>query len=174
MCVAQGEGMRHRVAGKKLNRSSDQRAALRRGLISDLFRHEAIITTQARAAAIRGQAEKLITLARNRGNAGDLVELARAGDRATLARRTTPTQAEMLLRVAQQKPDELDKAAAGIAASARRQAARVLYGPDVIKRLFDEIAPRYSTRNGGYTRTFKLGMRQGDAAPMVKIELVGE
>ena len=166
--------MRHRIAGKKLNRSPDQRAALRRGLISDLFRHEAIITTQARAAAIRGQAEKLITLARNRGAAGDLVELARAGDRATLARRTTPTHAEMLLRVAQQKPDELDKAAAGIATSARRQAARVLYGPGVVKRLFDEIAPRYATRNGGYTRTFKLGMRKGDAAPMVKIELLEE
>jgi len=77
--------MRHRVAGKKLNRSTDQRMALRRGLISDLFRHEAITTTQARAQAIRGQAEKLITLARDRGNADDLVKLAKSGDRATLA-----------------------------------------------------------------------------------------
>ena len=166
--------MRHRVAGKILNRPPDQRAALRRGLISDLFRHEAIITTQARADAIRGQAEKLITLARDRGSAADLVELAKTGDRATLARRTTPTQAEMLLRVAQDKPDALDKAAAGIAAGARRQVARVLYGPDVIKRLFDEIAQRFSARHGGYTRTFKLGMRKGDAAPMVKIELLEE
>lgn len=166
--------MRHRVAGKKLNRSSDQRLALRRGLIGDLFRHEAITTTTARADAIRGQAERLITLARNRGNAGDLVELAKSGDRATLARRVTPAQAELLLRVAKDSPDGLDKAARGIAASARRQAARVLYNPDVIRRLFDEIAPRYATRNGGYTRTFKLGTRKGDAAPMVKIELIPE
>jgi len=166
--------MRHRVAGKKLNRSSDQRAALRRGLIGDLFRHEAITTTAARAAAIRGQAEKLITLARNRGRVDDLVELAKAGDRATLARRVTPTQADMLLRVAHSDPDRLSQAAAGIAASARRQAARVLYNPAVVKRLFDEIAPRYSTRSGGYTRIFKLGMRKGDAAPIVKIELVEE
>jgi large subunit ribosomal protein L17 len=166
--------MRHRVAGKKLNRSADQRTALRRGLISDLFRHEAITTTEARADAIRGQAEKLITLARDRGRADDLVELARAGDRATLARRVTPTQAEMLVRVAQTQPDGLAKAAAGIAAAARRQAARRLYGPDVVKRLFDEIAPRYSTRSGGYTRTFKLGSRKGDAAPIVKIELIPE
>lgn len=166
--------MRHRVAGKKLNRSPDRRAALRRGLIGDLFRHEAIVTTAARAAAIRGQAEKLITLARNRGSVDDLVELAKAGDRATLARRATPTQAEMLLRVARSDPDRLTQAAAGIAANARRQAARVLYHPDVVKRLFDEIAPRYSTRNGGYTRTFKLGTRKGDAAPIVQIELVEE
>lgn len=166
--------MRHRVAGKKLNRSADQRTALRRGLISDLFRYEAVTTTTTRAAAIRGQAEKLITLARDRGDAAGLADLARAGERATLARRTTPTQAEMLIRVARETPDRLDKLTAGIAASARRQAARTLYSQDVIKRLFDEIAPRFVDRNGGYTRTFKLGMRKGDAAPMVKIELISE
>ncbi|HLF27909.1 MAG TPA: L17 family ribosomal protein [Anaerolineae bacterium] len=166
--------MRHRVAGKKLNRPADQRLALRRGLISDLFRYDAITTTEARADAIRGQAEKLITLARDRGSVDDLVELAKAGDRATLARRVTPTQAEALLRIAQANADGLRKAAAAIAASARRRAARVLYGPDVIKRLFDEIAPRYATRTGGYTRTFKLGRRKGDAAPIVKIELIEE
>lgn len=148
--------------------------AIRRGLIGDLFRHEAVTTTQARAAAIRGQVEKLITLARNRGNVDELVALAKSGDRATLARRTTPNQAEMLLRAAKENPDGLSKAAAGIAAAARRQAARILYNQDVLKRLFDEIAPRYSERNGGYTRTFKLGMRKGDAAPMVKIELLEE
>ena len=166
--------MRHRVAGKRLNRSADQRAALRRGLIGDLFRHESITTTEARADAIRGQAERLITLARNRGSADELAELAKAGDRPTLTRRTTPNQAEMLLRVAQENPDGLAKAAAAIAANARRQAARVLYNQDVLKRLFDEIAPRYAQRNGGYTRTFKLGMRKGDAAPIVKIELLEE
>jgi large subunit ribosomal protein L17 len=166
--------MRHRVAGKKLNRASDHRTAIRRGLISDLFRHEAITTTEARAAAIRGQAEKLITLARNRGRVDDLMELARAGDRATLARRTTPNQADRLVRVAKEDPERLTQAAAAIAAAARRQAARVLYNQDVIKRLFDEIAPRYATRDGGYTRTFKLGMRKGDAAPIVKIELLEE
>ncbi|HJW84831.1 MAG TPA: L17 family ribosomal protein [Anaerolineae bacterium] len=164
--------MRHRVAGKKLNRSMDQRTALRRGLISDLFRHDAITTTEARADAIRGQAEKLITLARHRGNLSDLVELAKAGDRVTLARRLTPTQAETLIKTAQTKPDALNQAAAAIVVAARRQAARTLYRQDVVKRLFDEIAPRYATRSGGYTRTFKLGQRKGDAAPIVRIELL--
>jgi len=166
--------MRHRVAGKKLNRASDQRAAMRRGLISDLFRHESITTTQARAAAVRGQAEKLITLARNRGSADDLAALANAGDRASLVRRTTPNQAESLMRLAQSDPDRLAQAAGAIASDARRRAARLLYGQDVIRRLFDEIAPRFADREGGYTRTFKLGMRRGDAAPIVKIELLEE
>ena len=166
--------MRHRVAGKKLNRPPDQRAALRRGLISELFRHDAITISAARAAAIRGEAERLITLARDRGNPNDLAELARAGDRATLARRVTPAQAERLIRAAKEDPDALPRAVASIAVGARRRAARVVYGPDVLKRLFDEIAPRYATRSGGYTRTFKIGMRQGDAAPMVKLELLEE
>ncbi|GAB4575875.1 MAG: 50S ribosomal protein L17 [Anaerolineae bacterium] len=62
--------MRHRVAGKKLSRSKDHRRALRRNLMNELFRHERIKTTRAKAEAIRGEAEKLITLAK-RGLAAD-------------------------------------------------------------------------------------------------------
>ena len=56
--------MRHRVAGRRLNRSMGHRTALRRTLVTELFRHEQIQTTEAKAKAIRGQAEKLITLAK--------------------------------------------------------------------------------------------------------------
>ena len=56
--------MRHRVAGKKLSRSSGHSRALRRNLVSELIRHEHIRTTRAKAEAIRGQAEKMITLAK--------------------------------------------------------------------------------------------------------------
>ena len=56
--------MRHRVAGKKLSRSADQRLALRRNLITDLFRYGAIQTTEAKVEAVRGQAEKIITMAK--------------------------------------------------------------------------------------------------------------
>ena len=55
---------------------------------------------------------------------------------------------------------------------ARRQALAYMVDEDVVKKLFDEIAPKYTDRQGGYTRIIKTGVRQGDAAPMVIIELV--
>ncbi|NLO89544.1 MAG: 50S ribosomal protein L17 [Clostridia bacterium] len=55
---------------------------------------------------------------------------------------------------------------------ARRQALAFINDEDVVKKLFDEIAPRYSERSGGYTRVIKVGPRRGDAAPMVIVELV--
>jgi len=128
--------MRHRVAGKRLNRSMGHRTALRRNLVTELFRHERIRTTRAKAEAIRGQAEKLITLAR-RG-----------------------------LRAEEENP------AQGV--HARRLAAARLNDREVVQKLFDEIAPRYMDRPGGYTRMLKLGFRKGDAAPMVLLELVEE
>lgn len=128
--------MRHRVAGKKLSRSSGHRTALRRNLVSELIRHERIRTTRAKAQAIRGQAEKMITLAK-RG-----------------------------LVAAEENP------AKGV--HARRLAAARLNGSEIVQKLFNEIAPRYLDRPGGYTRILKLGARKGDNAEMVIIELVGE
>ncbi|GAP10362.1 LSU ribosomal protein L17P [Bellilinea caldifistulae] len=123
--------MRHKVAGFKLGRSKDQRKGLRRTLIKQFFTHERMKTTRAKALAIRGEAERMITIARRSANGSDL-----------------------------------DKV------NARRLVAARLGDPIVVKKLFDEIAPRYANRNGGYTRMFKLGPRQGDAAEMVLLELV--
>lgn len=125
--------MRHRVAGRRLGRSSGHRKALRRSMITELFRHERIKTTGAKAKAIRGAAEKLITLSK-RGNAAGEAKLVHA----------------------------------------RRLAAARLNDPEIVKKLFDEIAPRYAERPGGYTRILKLGPRKGDAAEMVLLELVEE
>jgi large subunit ribosomal protein L17 len=125
--------MRHRIAGKRLSRSKDQRNALRRILIKQLFEHERIKTTRAKAEAIRGQAEKLITLAK-RGNAADGAD----------------------------------------AVHVRRLAVARLGDKEIISKLFEDIAPRFENRPGGYTRMIKLGPRYGDSADMVILELVEE
>ena len=137
--------MRHRVAGKKLNRSSGHRTALRRSLVTALFHHERIETTEAKAKAIRGQAETLITLAK-RG-------LAAEGEDPSRGIHTRRLAAGRLNRWLTE-PD----------------GTRV----DILEKLFGEIAPRYMNRLGGYTRIYKLGPRKGDGAPMVLLELVEE
>lgn len=125
--------MRHRAAGRHLGRDSAHRVALFRNLMTELFRHEQIKTTKAKALAIRSEAEHLVTVAKN---------------------------------------GKAKAAAAGTDLHERRQAASVLRDPAVVKKLFDEIAPRFQDRPGGYTRVVKLGPRIGDGAEMVVLELV--
>ena len=125
--------MRHQVAGYKLGRSKAARIALRRNLIKQFFTHERIRTTRAKAAAIRGEAERLITIARNSAESSDAEKV-----------------------------------------HAQRMVASRLGDNSLNKRLFEEIAPRFANRPGGYTRVLKLGPRMGDSAEMVILELVEE
>ncbi|GAB4429557.1 MAG: 50S ribosomal protein L17 [Anaerolineales bacterium] len=125
--------MRHQVSGYRLGRSKSARIALRRNLIKQFFTHERIRTTRAKAAAIRGEAERLITIARNSADGTDAQKV-----------------------------------------HARRLVAARLGDNKIIKQLFDEIAPRFANRPGGYTRMIKLGPRPGDSAEMVLLELVEE
>jgi len=107
------------------------RKALKRNLVTQLLLHERIRTTEAKAKFIRGEAERLITLAK-RGAADP----------------------NRFLHV-------------------RRQVSSRLYDEDVARKLFDELAPRYADRPGGYTRILRLGeRRRGDGAELVLIELV--
>jgi large subunit ribosomal protein L17 len=124
--------MRHKVAGKTLGRHAGARTALRKVMVKQLFEYERIRTTRAKAQAIRGQAEKLITLAKRALATGDNDKILHA----------------------------------------RRLAHARLADKESVKRLFDEIAPRYEERNGGYTRMMKLGRREGDSSEMVVLELV--
>ena len=125
--------MRHQIAGYRLGRSTGARLALRRNLIKQFFTHERITTTRAKAAPIRGDAERLITIARNSAQGSDVDKL-----------------------------------------NARRLVISKLGDNKILNRLFNEIAPRYATRPGGYTRVLKLGPRMGDSAEMVILELVEE
>jgi large subunit ribosomal protein L17 len=125
--------MRHQVAGYRLGRSKAARIALRRNLIKQFFTHERIQTTRAKASAIRGEAERLITIARNSAEGTDAEKV-----------------------------------------HAQRLVASRLGDNSLNKRLFEEIAPRFVNRPGGYTRMIKLGPRMGDSAEMVLLELVEE
>jgi large subunit ribosomal protein L17 len=169
--------MRHRIAGRKLGRTSGQRKALYRNLITDLFRYERLETTQVKARAIRGQAEKLITLSR-RGQTELILDLARANDEAALSRLIRAKRAKKLVDLAQAEDQEsqdlLETTARLMGVHARRQAAARLNSPEIVRKLFDELGPRYQDRPGGYTRILKLGHRKGDAAPMALIELVAD
>lgn len=116
--------MRHRVATKKLGRKTEHRKSLFRNMVTALFEHDRIVTTESKARALRPIAEKLITKA---------------------------------------KTNDLHH---------RRLVSESVRSKTVIKRLFDEIAPRYTNRPGGYTRIIKLDRRPGDAAFKARLELV--
>jgi large subunit ribosomal protein L17 len=167
--------MRHRVAGRRLGRDTKHRKSMRRTMISQLFRHEKIKTTEAKAKSIRSQAEKMITLARNRGDSERLVELAEDRDEAGLNSLLTAAQARRLLELAEADDVEaLEREAQAISIHAQRLVRRDLHDREVLYKLFHDIAPRYIDRPGGYTRIVRLGKRKGDAAEMVMLMLVEE
>ncbi len=118
------------MAYSRLRRSSDQRKALLRDLVTDLILNGRIETTQTKARELKRLADKMVTL----------------GKANTLHSRR---QAAALVRF--EKDEE---------------------GKYAIQKLFSEIAPKYTSRNGGYTRVIKTGFRRGDNAPMAIIEWV--
>jgi large subunit ribosomal protein L17 len=110
--------------GKRFGGDAAHQKAMFGNLVASLIAAEAIVTTEAKAKAIRPVAEKVITKAKKGGLHN------------------------------------------------HRQVLAFLRDRDMTTKLFDEIGPRYADRNGGYTRILKLGPRQGDNAPMARIELV--
>lgn len=164
--------MRHGKAGRHLKRTSGQRRALYRGLMTELFRHERIETTEAKARAIRPLAERLVTKAR-KGRTERLVALAKQHKVETLSAWFSAKRAAQLIELVDRGDDKaLEQMAAQMALHARRQVLAILTDKEIAHKLVDEIAPRFEERPGGYTRMFKLGMRRGDASPMALLELV--
>ena len=135
--------MNHGVRGRILGRPTHERNALRRNLITELFDHGRITTTEAKAKAVRGEAEKMITIAKRGLKAGQAEEDGQPAGRLKQAH-------------------------------ARQLLEGRLHGDKVVRKVFEEIAPRYAERKGGYTRLVKIGARKGDAAKMVILELVEE
>lgn len=116
--------MRHRIARRRLNRTSSHRRAMLANMACSLIEHEQIRTTVPKAKELRPYVERLVTL----------------GKRGTLA--------------------------------ARRLALSRIRQEPAVRKLFSELAERYGSRQGGYTRVLKAGFRYGDAAPMAFIEFV--
>ncbi|TNF28855.1 MAG: 50S ribosomal protein L17 [Deltaproteobacteria bacterium] len=116
--------MRHQKSGRKLGMTSSHRKAMFRNMVTSLFEHGKVTTTETRAKELRRLADRLVTL----------------GKKNTV--------------------------------HAKRLAARTIRTREVLVKLFDEIAPGFVERAGGYTRIVKLNRRLGDNAPMTIIELM--
>ena len=174
---------------RKLGRTSDQRKALIRSQVTALINNGKIVTTEARAKEIRKQAEKLITLAvKERDNFETVTVTAKVARKDANGKRVKEVVDGKKVTVY----DNVEKSIKKDMPSrlhARHQMLQVLYPVkevpvagagrkkntkqvDLVAKLFDEIAPKYADRKGGYTRITKIGLRKGDAAMQVLIELV--
>ncbi len=174
---------------RKLGRTSSQRKALLRNQVTALLNHGRIVTTEAKAKEIRKIAEGLIALAvKEKDNFEEVTVKAKVARKEKDGKRVKEVVDGKKVTVY----DEVDKKIKKDLPSrlhARRQMLKVLYPVkevptaqagrkkntkevDLVAKLFDEIAPKYENRNGGYTRIVKIGQRKGDAAMEVLIELV--
>ena len=135
--------MRHNALRNRFGRTTSHRLAMMRNMITNLLRHEYMETTIPKAREVRRHAEKVITL-------GKRVPLT-AIEKAT---------------------GEKKKELAAQRVHAMRLAGETVQDKEVLAKLFDEIAPRYETRNGGYTRLLKKGTRLGDGTEVGILELV--
>jgi len=149
--------MRHKNSGRKFDRNTSSRRAMLRNLTANLILHEKIETTDAKAKELRRVAERLITKARRLGESAY-----------TPQKDLSPIQRAKRLA-----------ASRAIAAYIPRFGVRVETGGattkvDLVEKVLLDLAKRYASRPGGYTRITKFGPRRGDGAPISLIELVGE
>jgi len=174
---------------RKLGRTSSQRKAMLRALATQLIYHGKITTTETRAKEVRRIAEKLITLAvKEQGNFTTVNVTAKVPQKDKDGKRVKVVENGKKVTVFNEVERSIKKDSP-TRLVARRKILSVLYpvtqtpedgrrkrseskSVDLANHMFDKVAPRYTGRNGGYTRIIKMGPRRGDAAPMVLLELV--
>ncbi len=174
---------------KKLGRTSDQRKALLRNQVTNLLYHGKIRTTETKAKEIRKIAEGMIALAvREKDNFETVNVTAKVAKKDAEGKRVKEVKDGKKVTVYEEVQKEIKKDSPS-RLHARHQMLKVFYPVtevpasnkgrkkntkevDMVAKMFDEIAPKYADRNGGYTRIVKIGPRKGDAAMEVLIELV--
>jgi len=170
---------------RKLGRASDQRKAILKNLTTALFVSGRIETTEARAKEVKNIAEKLITIAiKEEGNftsksvKTSAAKIDAKGNKLTDSK--TSKNGNKYQVIDRQISDTMVQVDNPSRLHARRFIMNWVFRPmtadgknvNITNKLFDEIAPKYKDRNGGYTRIYKIGPRRGDAAEMVILELV--
>ena len=166
------------MPNRKLNKPTDQRDAMFRNMATALLWNGKLVTTETRAKELRPIVEKLITMA-----------VAEYKNTETVTK-TVKTVNDKQQEIKVEKTKTVDKPSK---LHARRQIMAYLYNITevrehkekkadfakravanypVVEKLFNELAPKYDGKNGGYTRIMKLGPRRGDAAEMALIELI--
>lgn len=171
---------------RKLGRPTDQRMALLRNQVTNLIYHGKIRTTDTKAKEIRKMAERLIALAvKEQANYDEVTVTAKKPKTDDNGRRIKEEKDGKRVTVYEEIEKTIKKDHSS-RLHARRKMLKVLYPVtevsstkkrqtkrvDLTEKLFEEIAPKYVDRNGGYTRIIKIGPRKGDAAEEVIIELV--
>lgn len=174
---------------RKLGRTSSQRNAMLRNLTTNLLYHGKIRTTETRAKEVRKMAEKLITLAvKEKDNYTEVSVKHKVPKKNADGSRVKEEVNGKRVTVYEEVEKNIKKDAPS-RLNARRKILSVVYPVtevpadgrkkrtntvhvDMANKLFDEIAPKYAERPGGYTRITKIGPRKGDAAPEVILELV--
>ena len=174
---------------RKLGRTASQRKALLRNQVTNLLYKGKIVTTEAKAKEVQKIAEGVIALAVKEKDNFEMVKVtAKVAKKDKDGKRVKEVVDGKKVTVYEEVEKEIKKDLPS-RLHARRQMLKVLYSVtevptenagkkrntkevDLVAKLFDEVAPKYATRNGGYTRIIKIGQRKGDGAMEVVLELV--
>ena len=171
---------------RKLGRTSSQRKALLRSQVTALILNGKIVTTEARAKEVKKQVESLIALAvKEKDNYENVKVTAKVARKDSDGKRVKEVVNGKKVTVFDEVEKEIKKDLPS-RLHARRKMLKVFYpvtenptgkkkdvkSVDLVAKMFDEIAPKYVDRKGGYTRIVKIGLRKGDAAMEVLLELV--